>query len=159
MVENQRDHADHANVKIAPPVLLFIHILVAFVLSWIFPLPFPFPKFLVWIGYALVLIGLAMPFSAANRFIKAHTTLDPHSSVSQIVTSGPYRFSRNPIYLGFTCLLIGFPLIFKSYWGLILSPVFLVLITMLIIRYEESYLESKFGDVYISYKSRVRRWL
>src|ERR1051326_2367399 len=102
MAENQIDHADHASVKIAPPVLLLIYILVAFLLGWLFPLPFPFSKFLEWIGYALFVLGLALPFSAANRFMKAHTTLDPHSSVSQIVTSGPYRFSRNPIYFGFT---------------------------------------------------------
>ncbi len=159
MVENRLDHADHANVKIAPPILVLLHLLAAFLLNWLLLLPFPFPKFLVWIGYALVLIGLGLAFSAANLFMRAHTTLDPHSPVSQIVTSGPYRFSRNPIYLGFTCLLIGFPLIFKSYWGLILSPLFMVLITMLVIRYEEAYLEKKFGEVYTSYKSRVGRWL
>ena len=150
---------DHADVKIAPPVLLFIHLLAAFLLHWVLPLPLPFPRFLVWIGYALVIIGLMLPVSAANQFMQAHTTLDPHGSVKEVVTSGPYKLSRNPIYLGFVCLLIGFTFIFKTCWGLILSPLFLVLLNMLVVKHEEVYLEKKFGDRYTSYKAHVRRWL
>lgn len=150
---------DHARVKIHPPILLLIHIFAAFLLNWLFPLPFTFAKILVWVGYLLTLVGIGLAFSAAGRFMKAHPTLDPHGSVTEIVTSGPYRFSRNPIYLGFVCLLIGFPFIFSNYWGLILSPVLMVSLFQLIIKHEETYLEKKFGDVYSSYKSRVRRWL
>jgi protein-S-isoprenylcysteine O-methyltransferase Ste14 len=156
MSEMQRDHA---SVKIHPPILLLIHIFAAFLLNWSLPLPFAFPKILVWLGYLLILVGIGLAFSAAGRFMKAHTTLDPHGSVNEIVTSGPYRFSRNPIYLGFVCLLIGFPFIFRTYWGLILSPVFMISLYQLIIKHEESYLEKKFGDSYTSYKSRVGRWL
>jgi len=156
MVENQTDHAD---VKIAPPVLLLIHIFAAFLLHWFLPLPFVFPSVLVWIGYALVVTGLGLSFRAANQLMKVHTTLDPHGSVTEIVTGGPYRFSRNPIYLGFVCFLIGFTFIFRTYWGLILSPVLMILLYQLVIQYEEAYLEKKFRDVYTSYKSRVRRWI
>ena len=105
----------------------------------------------MWLGYLLVLVGIGLPFGAAGRIMQAHTTLDPHGSVTEIVTSGPYRFSRNPIYLGFVCFLVGFTFIFRTYWGLILSQ--------LVIKYEEAYLEKKFGEVYTNYKSRVRRWL
>jgi protein-S-isoprenylcysteine O-methyltransferase Ste14 len=91
--------------------------------------------------------------------MQAHTTLDPHGSVTEIVTNGPYRFSRNPIYLGFVCFLVGFTFIFRTYWGLILSPVLIILLYQLVIKYEEAYLEQKFGEVYTNYKSRVRRWL
>ena len=70
--------------------------------------------------------------------------------MTEIVTSGPYHFSRNPIYLGFVCLLIGFLFIFRSYWGLILSPVLMVSLFQLVIKHEETYLEKKFGDVYTS---------
>jgi len=150
---------DHASVKIHPPILLLIHIFAAFLLNGLFPLPFVFPKVLVWVGYLLILVGLGLAISAAGRIMQAHTTLDPHGSVTEIVTSGPYRFSRNPIYLGFVCLLIGFLFIFRSYWGLILSPVLIVSLYQLVIKHEEVYLEKKFGDVYTSYKSRVRRWL
>ena len=107
----------------------------------------------------LCLTGLGFAFSAVNQFAKLHTTLDPHGSVSAIVTSGPYRLSRNPIYLGFVCTLIGLSLALSNYWGVVLSPLFMILLVQLVIKHEEIYLEKKFGDVYTSYKSRVRRWL
>lgn len=91
--------------------------------------------------------------------MRARTTVDPHGSVSEIVTGGVFGISRNPIYLGFVCLLIGFPFIFGIYWGLILSPLFIILMNKLVIQHEEAYLEKKFGEVYTNYKSRVRRWL
>ena len=150
---------DHAQVKIHPPVLVSMHVLAAFFLNKLWPLSFTFPKVLEWVGYVLVLIGLGLTISAASGLMRARTTLDPHGSVSNIVTSGPYRFSRNPIYLGFVCLLIGFPFIFRMYWGLILSPLLIVLMNMLVIQHEEAYLAKKFGEAYTGYKSRVRRWL
>jgi len=153
------EHTDHAAVKIHPPVLWLIHMLAVYLLNRLLPLSLAFPKALGWLGYVLVLAGVGSAFSAMSQFRKAQTTVDPHGSVSAIVSSGPYRFSRNPIYLGLTCFLIGFPLIFQTYWGLILSVVFIMLINTLVIQHEEAYLEKKFGDVYSSYKSRVRRWL
>lgn len=152
------NHKDHAEVKIHPPVLLFIHLFGIYLLNKFLPLPFAFPTVLMGVGYALVLVGFGLAFIAASRFMQARTTLDPHGSVSTIVTNGIYGFTRNPIYLGFVCMLIGFPFIFRSYWGLILSPVFMLLMNSLVIQQEEAYLEKKFGETYTSYKSRVRRW-
>jgi|SRR5688572_33495436 len=151
------EHKDHADVKIHPPVLLFIHLVAVYLLNRL--LPFVFPNILTWAGYLFVLVGLSLAFSAVTQFIRSRTTLDPHGSVREIVTDGMYRFSRNPIYLGFVCLLIGFSFIFRSWWGLILSPLFIVLMSALVIQHEEAYLEKKFGEAYTSYKSRVRRWL
>ena len=150
---------DHAGVKVHPPVLLLLHFFLAFLLHRLFPLPLAFPNALTWMGYLLVLFGIGLAFSAVRWFMQAHTTLDPHGSVSMIVTNGPYNFSRNPIYLGFVCLLVGFSLIFESYWGLILSPVMMFMLHQFVIRFEEAYLEAKFGEVYTGYRSRVRRWL
>ena len=152
-------HSDHADVKIHPPVLLVVHFLVAYFLNRFVPLSFVFPGILVWVGYALVVIGFGLAFGAVIRFMQARTTIDPHGSVSEIVTDGVFSISRNPIYLGFVCLLIGFPFAFGIYWGLILSPLFIILMNALVIQHEEAYLEKKFGKVYTSYKSRVRRWL
>lgn len=153
------EHRDHADVKIHPPVLLVIHFIAVYFLNRFLPLPFAFPRALVWISYALILVGLGLAFGAVSRFIRARTTVDPHGSVSEIVTGGVFGISRNPIYLGFVCLLIGFPFIFGIYWGLILSPLFIILMNKLVIQHEEAYLEKKFGEVYTNYKSRVRRWL
>lgn len=153
------EHRDHADVKIHPPVLLVIHFIAVYFLNRFLPLPFAFPRALVWISYALILVGLGLAFGAVSRFMRARTTVDPHGSVSEIVTGGVFGISRNPIYLGFVCLLIGFPFIFGIYWGLILSPLFIILMNKLVIQHEETYLEKKFGEVYTNYKSRVRRWL
>lgn len=153
------EHKDHAYVRIHPPVLLLMNIVGAFLLNWLLPLPFVFSSALEWTGYILVFVGLGFAFSAVSQFGKMHTTLDPHGSVSAIVTSGPYRFSRNPIYLGFVFTLIGLPLALGNYWGVLLSPLLMILMAQLVIKHEEAYLEEKFKDVYTSYKSRVRRWL
>ena len=156
MVETQIDHAD---VKIHPPILILIHVAAAFLLNWLFPFPAGLPPMMEALGVMLVLAGLALAFLAVRQMRLAHTPLDPHGSVKAIVTSGPYRISRNPIYLGFACTLIGLPLALGTYWGAVLSPVLALGMTTLVIRHEEAYLQKKFGDEYARYKSRVRRWL
>ena len=156
-----KEKHDHPNINrnIHPPFVMLAHLLAAFLLNWALPLPLAFTRPLEWTGYIVVFIGLGFAFSAVSQFGKMRTTLDPHGSVSAIVTSGPYRFSRNPIYLGFVCTLIGLPLALGDYWGVVLSPLLVILMTQLVIKHEEAYLEGKFKDVYTSYRSRVRRWL
>lgn len=156
MVESHKDRAD---VKIHPPILLLTHIGAAFLFNWLLPFAGTIPNFLEWLGYGFVIVGLGFAFRAMGRFSSAHTTLDPHGSVSVIVTDGPYRISRNPIYLGLLCTLIGLPLALGNYWGVVISPLFVMGMNQLVIKHEEAYLEEKFKDVYTSYKSRVRRWL
>ena len=153
------ENKDHADVKIHPPILTLIHIGAAFLLTWLIPIPLVVPHALRLVGLALVVIGVLIGGAAFYAFGKARTTLDPHGSVSTIVSQGIYRFGRNPIYLAFLLMLVGFPLNSGSYWGVVLVPVFVVLMNRLVIEKEEIYLEKKFGDVYTSYKARVRRWL
>jgi protein-S-isoprenylcysteine O-methyltransferase Ste14 len=156
MVENQTDHAD---VKIAPPVLTFLHIIAAFLLNWLIPFPVVIARPITWFGFLLVVFSLALAFLAVRQLTLAHTTLDPHGSVTKLVTEGPYHFSRNPIYLAFACMLIGIPLVLGTYWGIVLSPLLILLMNNLVVQYEETYLGKKFGGAYTTYKSRVRRWL
>jgi len=151
--------SDHAGVRIHPPVLTLIHIVTAYVAMWLMPLPFGVPGLLRDIGFGLVVVGFLLGVAAFLEFRRVRTTIDPHGSVTSIIGSGIYRFTRNPIYLGFVLMLIGLPLNSGSYWGLILAPVLILSFNALVIRHEEAYLEKKFGDVYKGYKSRVRRWL
>jgi len=153
------EHKDHADVKIHPPVLTVIFIAIAYILKWTIPIPFVVSSILENIGFVLVVIGFFLGVAAFLAFRKARTTLDPHGKVSAIVSDGIYRFTRNPIYLAFLLMLIGFPLNSGNYWGILLSPVFVIFMNSLVIEKEEAYLEKKFGDVYTSYKSGVRRWL
>ena len=149
---------DHANVKIAPPILTVLHIVAAYLLTGSIPLFLTVPPIVENIGFAFVVVGFLFGLAAFLEFRRARTTLVPHGSVASIVTSGVYRFSRNPIYVGFLFMVIGIPLNSGTYWGAVLAPIFFLLCNKLVIEREEAYLEKKFGDVYISYKSRVRRW-
>jgi len=158
LVINERvvGQKDHADVKFHPPILLLIHLALVAVLTKIFPLAVGVIP--AWIGYPIVLFGSVIGVFGIRQLGKANTTVDPHGSVSTIVTDGPYRFSRNPIYIGLASILIGIPLIFESLWGAILLPLFILSLNYYVIRPEEVYLEKKFGDEYTSFKSRVRRW-
>ena len=159
MGDDMNPHQDHSGAKIHPPILWLFHMIAVVVINTFLPLPLAFPVLLIWLGRLLVILGAALGLSALSGFWRARTTVNPRGSVSSSVMGGPYRFTRNPMYLGFVILLIGFPLLFKSYWGLILSPLFVVLMNRLVIRHEEAYLEKKFAEQYTNYKVRVRRWI
>ena len=103
------------------------------------------------------------PFSlaswAAATFKRHQTVLDPRGQTVTIVTEGPFRYTRNPMYLTLLLVYVGGILAFRLPWGaILLVPVFLALQYGVIVR-EEQYLESMFGEQYATYKRRVRRWL
>src|SRR5215211_171329 len=110
----------HKNVH--PPVVALLYIAVAYLLGWFIRIPYEVPALLKNIGFALVVGGFLLGVAAFNEFRKARTTLDPHGSVNQLVNSGVYRFTRNPIYLGFLMMLIGLPLNSGLYWEILLAP-------------------------------------
>lgn len=142
-----------------PPLVVFIFIAIAYVLGRFIPLPFVVPPILRNIGLFLAFLGFLLGISALIEFRRARTTSNPHGSAKQLVTSGIYRFTRNPIYLGFLLMVIGMPLTSGLYWGFIVAPFYIITMNRLVIQHEESYLERKFGNVYTSYTSSVRRWL
>lgn len=152
---------DHPNINknIHPPVVALLFIVIAYFLGRFVPTPFVAPPILRSIGFALTFIGFLFGIGAFIEFRKARTTLDPHGSVKQLVMAGVYRFTRNPIYLGFMLMVIGLPLNSGLYWGLIISPFFAMTMSRLVIEREEAYLEKKFKEQYTGYRSRVRRWL
>ena len=142
-----------------PPIVALMFIVIAYFLGRFVPLPLPAPLVLRYIGLALTLVGFLLGIGAFLEFRKARTTLDPHGSAKQLVTSGIYRFTRNPIYLGFLLMVIGLPLNSGLYWGIVLAPFYIFMMNRLIIQHEEAYLERKFGKTYTGYTARVRRWL
>lgn len=102
----------------------------------------------------LVLDGAAMLF-----FRRAGTSMIPFNPTTALVTTGPYRFTRNPMYLGMAFLYIGFAFAFGVIWALITLPFVIAAVDRLVIALEETYLARKFGDPYSQYMGRVRRWL
>ena len=142
-----------------PPMVALLFIVMAYFLGRFVPVPFV-PS-MIWrnLGLLLTFIGFLLGIGALIEFRRARTTLDPHGSAKQVVTSGIYRFTRNPIYLGLLLMVIGLPLNSGLIWGIIMAPLYVIVMTRLVIEHEEAYLERKFKDQYTSYKSRVRRWL
>lgn len=156
----KRKEKDHPGTSflVHPPVVALLCIGIAYLLGRFILLPFAAPAILRYIGVILTIAGFLLGIGAFIEFQKAQTTLDPHGSTSQLVTSGVYRFSRNPIYLGFLLIVIGLPLYFGLFWGIVMAPVFIFLMNHLVIQHEEDYLQGKFGEAYAGYTSRVRRW-
>lgn len=152
---------DRPNISpmVHPPLVAVFFIVLAYFLGRFIPLPFTVPLVLRYLGLAMAFVGFLLGMGAFMEFRRARTTLDPHGTVKHLVTSGIYRFTRNPIYLGFLLMVIGLPLLSGWIWGLVLAPFYMMIMSRLVIEREEAYLERKFKSEYTNYTSRVRRWL
>jgi protein-S-isoprenylcysteine O-methyltransferase Ste14 len=104
-------------------------------------------------------LGLGVMLWAMLTFRRARTSLLPFRPATAMVTSGPYRFSRNPMYLGLTLLYVGLSFLTRMAWPLVMLPFALWALTALVIRREEWYLAAEFGPAYADYRKRVRRWI
>jgi protein-S-isoprenylcysteine O-methyltransferase Ste14 len=111
------------------------------------------------LGWIAVGIGLALFSWTLWTFVRHRTTVNPYSGASALCRSGPFRFSRNPIYLGDWFILAGVSLLLTTFWPLAFAPLIWAMIRFGVIRHEEAHLQAKFGDAYLDYKARVRRWL
>ncbi len=150
---------DNPGVITHPPFLYAGALAVGALLDLVIPLPIlPAGTGLV-PGVALIVLALALAFWCFMLFRRAGTNVPTNKPVTAIVTGGPYRFSRNPIYVALTALSVGIALWVNSWWMLGLLLPTLVLMNIGVIDREERYLATKFGDEYLAYKARVRRWL
>lgn len=111
------------------------------------------------LGWLAVGIGLALFAWTLWTFMHHRTTVNPYVAASSLCTGGPFRYSRNPIYLGDWFLLAGVSLLLATFWPLMFAPLIWIMIRFGVIRHEETHLEAKFGDAYRDYKTRVRRWI
>lgn len=150
---------DYPQVRVMPPLVFLGYLIGTLVLNWYVPFPTPWVTPLRVVGGLAVIAGFLLSGSALSQMAKVHTSPDPHQPVTALVTSGPYRFTRNPIYLGFFLIYLGFTLLAGTLWGLIASPFLLLTITIVVIHAEETYLDGKFGEQYKEYRSRVRQWI
>ena len=111
------------------------------------------------IGPAIVAAAFGIFFWAAGTMLRGHASIPTNTPTDAIVTGGPFRFSRNPVYLSMILLQIGVGAWTRSSWFFVLAAISVALLTWGAIVREERYLERKFGGEYLSYKSRVRRWI
>ena len=151
---------------IARPILLFpAALLLGFALDHLQRLPFPISRISMahWISAiiagCLVLIGIAVFAAGVRSFSRAATPLPTNQPARALVTTGIYRWTRNPIYLAFFLVYGGIGIVVRNPWILILTLPLAITIRYGVVAREEAYLERCFGDTYRNYKARVRRWL
>ena len=111
------------------------------------------------IGAGMIIMAVGLFVAAVRTFRAAGTAVPGNRPTTAIVRTGPYRFTRNPIYLAFSALQVGIALCVGSPWSLITLVPALALMSFWVIPREERYLEARFSSEYLSYKSSVRRWL
>ena len=152
-------NSDAPEVRIIPPLIYFSGIIVGLLVSIEMPTKV-IPNPLAWaIGGILILCGAALAGFAILRFKGVGTTVRPDRGASSLVVAGPYKFTRNPMYLGLAVVYLGITVTDQSLWALILLPIVLTIIQRRAIEPEEAFLERRFGADYTSYKARVSRWL
>jgi protein-S-isoprenylcysteine O-methyltransferase Ste14 len=155
--------SDTPGVRVLPPLIYAGLFAVAYVLHRAVPLR-------LWggngvaalarlAGWALVGAGVLLAASAAWLFRRAGTTPNPTRPTTALVLSGPYRFTRNPMYVALGLCYLGATLLVNTAWPLVLFPALIILVQRWVIVPEEAYLERKFGAEYRVYCDRVRRWL
>ena len=150
---------DHAYVVVNPFLIYIVLGVGAVALQKLFPLPFIAQASARLLGVIIMVINLPIGLPAIRGMFVAKTSPNPHRPTTALVLSGPYRFSRNPMYIGLTLLYAGLVTFLQLPWGLVLLPMVIWLITIWVIVPEEKYLEQKFGGEYLNYKAKVRRWI
>jgi len=159
----QSSHPRHggANVRFPPPGVFLLAIACAVGLEFTdraMPIPLS-PELRRPVALLTVLAGLAAVGSALILFVRTRQAPEPWKPTPEVILRGPYRFSRNPMYLGMLLLQVGAGLEFDSAWMVALAPLALVLVHYTAVLPEERYLTARFGDAYRQYLSRVPRYL
>ncbi|KAB2967036.1 MAG: isoprenylcysteine carboxylmethyltransferase family protein [Thermoanaerobaculia bacterium] len=161
MTEDARE--DSPGIRVLPPLV----VLACFGLGGLADRVRPWPiahgwttlAWLRWAGLALVAAGVALDLWSLRLFTRHGTSALPFRPASAFVARGPYRFTRNPMYLGMTLTLAGVGLALGRTWIVLAAALAAAILDRYAIRREERYLERRFGADYLGYKRRVRRWL
>lgn len=149
---------DHPNVKIIPPMIYALTFLAAFLMEMVVGTDFFRWGAQLLAGLFFLSFGTGLMTWSVAILIRSGTNVPTYMPTKKIVTRGPYSFTRNPIYIGLTCVYVGFAFLFDIVWAFIFIGPLIYFITKYVIFREEEYLEKKFGDVYLEYKADVRRW-
>jgi protein-S-isoprenylcysteine O-methyltransferase Ste14 len=152
----------NAGVRFPPPFLFVIGFLVGWALDrywYALPLSRFAGSALKPLGFAALALGVMLAVWGVITFRRAQTAIVPHHSASQLVTHGPYRFTRNPMYTGLTLQYVGAAALLDSGWPVIVLPLVILILFQTVISREEMYLSDAFGPEYTGYVASVRRWL
>jgi protein-S-isoprenylcysteine O-methyltransferase Ste14 len=152
------DSPDIPHVIAPPPVIYALPLAGGLVLNHFHPVPVLPSAWAHTLGPLCLALGL-IGLPAVLAFRRAGTHPQPWRPSTALVTTGPYRFTRNPMYLGFTLLYLGVSFWVNTAWPLVALPAILLVIRYGVVAREEAYMERRFGDAYLAYRARVRRWL
>jgi protein-S-isoprenylcysteine O-methyltransferase Ste14 len=141
-----------------PPTIYAVALVVGLVLDRFWHVRFLPPDVARVLGPVLLVLSL-VGMSGFLAFRRHRTSPNPYRPSTTLVTDGPYRFTRNPMYVGFTLMYLGVALWAGALWPVVLLPVVLVVMQRGVIAREERYLEAVFGEEYRAYRGRVRRWI
>ena len=154
-----KGYVDNPGVIAPPPLIYGIPLAGGLYMNRTYPFPVMEAQYAQWIGIALIVIAVVIGVSAFAQFWRKRTSVMPYRPTTAIIESGPFRFTRNPLYVSLALGYIGIAILLNSAWPLLLLPLVLLVMHRGVILREERYLAQKFGDEYNSYKLRVRRWL
>jgi protein-S-isoprenylcysteine O-methyltransferase Ste14 len=158
----QASDAGTAGVIARPPLLFLAALMLGLTSDRLLPLPFAVPRgdVIPWaVGGCLILIGVALAAAGIRNFSRAATPVPTNEPTRVLVTTGIHGWTRNPIYLGMFLVYGGIGVAAQSTWVLVLTLPLAIVIRYGVVAREEAYLERRFGDAYLDYKRRVRRWL
>ena len=151
--------ADNPGVVARPPLIYLGAFLIVLVCRRFWPMPIDAEGRVLWPGVALVALAIGIAIWGRRTMAAAGTNINPALPAKTIVSSGPFRFSRNPLYLSLTLMYLGLTVAVNTWWGfVVLIPLVIVMHAGVVLR-EERYLEKKFGEPYRQYRARVRRYL
>jgi len=150
---------DTAQVLVLPPLVYGAAFIMGLLLHLLFPLPILSTTLARGIGVVCVLVSLPLALATLRVLSRARTPVDPMKPTTALVTEGPFRYSRNPIYVALTLLYVGVALLINALWILLLVVPAVLVLRYGVIAREEAYLTRKFGDAYRQYTAQVRRWL
>ena len=153
---------DFADVAVKPPLLFLGAVVFGLLLSLALPIGPGLGsanELAVTVGLAFVVGGFALAAFSVRTFTRAGADVVPGRPATTLVSKGPYRVTRNPIYIGFTLIYFGIAILATSVWMLLLFGPLLIVLQRGVVEREEIYLDAKFGEEYGKYKARVPRWL
>ena len=150
---------DTVEFRLWPPVAVGAPLLAGWLATWVWGDPVELGGWRVPVGWALVVVFAVWNGWSLWLFGRHDTGLLPGQPTLRIIEEGPYRLSRNPLYVGMLALYLGLALLAPTFWGLVLFPVAMLLLLWGAIRPEERFLHERFGTPYDDYARRVRRWL
>ena len=160
-MSSEPEAQDGAAVRFPPPFVPLIALAIGIVLHlWVWPLSIPLLGALRWgLAGLLAILGLVLMAGAFGLFRSTGQDPKPWLSTPEIISTGVYRFTRNPMYVSMGLLQGGIGVALANGWVVLLVPLVWFVIYLIAIRHEEAYLEGKFGSAYTDYKASVRRWL